>query len=278
MTALLQLVSQIQRPIVDMARALPVIINSTSSLERLAYISSLPQYGGVTGRLPDNRGLWGIRLQSVCYSYPDSSEEPLHELDYDIPPGAFIAIKGPTGTGKTTLTRLLLALLEPSSGAISLYGPRELPLSINTRHFFSYVPQGNSIMSGTIRENLMLALPEGCAPAAAETMIAEALHLASADFAFSLPDGLDTRCGETGAGLSEGQCQRLAIARALLHDAPIIIFDEGLSALDAGTPETILKRLTSHFKGRKTLLFVTHHSLVSDYCSMELDFSRISRQ
>ena len=129
-------------------------------------------------------------------------------------------------------------------------------------------------MSGTIRDNLMLALPEGLSPADTEQRMAEALHLACADFVLSLSLGLDTPCGESGTGLSEGQCQRIAIARALLHDAPIIIFDEGISALDAGTAETILKRLTERLKGRKTLIFITHHSFIASYCDLELGLTR----
>ena len=161
-----------------------------------------------------------------------------------------------------------MALLRPDKGTIEIYdGQRCVPSSVETRCNFNYVPQGNSLMSGTIRENLLLA-----DVSATEEKMREALHVAVADFVFDLPNGLDTLCTEVGAGLSEGQAQRIAIARALLRPGGILILDEASSSLDARTEQKLLDNLASACKGKKTILFISHREAVSRYADATLAF------
>ena len=183
-------------------------------------------------------------------------------LNYDFKPGTMTAIVGSTGAGKSTLVRVIMSLLPPDGGRVTLYeeGGRELPSGVRTRCNFMYVPQGNSLMSGTIRENLLLARPD-----AAEDEIREVLHLAAADFVYDLQDGLDTVCAEIGAGLSEGQAQRIAIARALLRPGGILVLDEATSALDADTELELLERLGRRYRGTKTILCITHRPAATSY-------------
>ena len=161
---------------------------------------------------------------------------------------------GATGEGKTTLIRLLMALLQPSEGRILIGG---VPSSPATRANFMYVPQGNTLLSGTIRENLLLANP-----AADEERMKEVLRLAAAEFVLDLPEGLDTVCSEKGAGLSEGQAQRIAIARALLREGGVLILDESTSALDGPTEARLLQNISAAYKGRKTLIIISHRESV----------------
>ncbi|MBO4757662.1 MAG: ABC transporter ATP-binding protein, partial [Bacteroidales bacterium] len=183
----------------------------------------------------------------------------LEHFSYDFKPATVTAVMGVTGAGKSTLTRLILALLHPSRGSIVLYsGDRSVPVSPSTRCNFRYVPQGNSLMSGTVRDNLLLANPS-----ATEEEMKEALHLAVADFVLDLHDGLDTVCSEKGSGLSEGQAQRIAIARALLHPGGVLILDEATSALDRDTEDELLLRLSKKISGGKTILWITHRESVT---------------
>ena len=165
------------------------------------------------------------------------------------------AIAGLTGAGKSTLTKLVLALLTPQKGEILVGG---LPVCAATRCNFMYVPQGNSLMSGTIRENLLLAKSD-----ATEEELRDALHCAVADFVFDLEKGLETVCSEKGGGLSEGQAQRIAIARSLLQKGGVLILDEATSAVDAETEKALLANLTARFSGRKTILFISHREAVT---------------
>ena len=257
MTAFLQLVGQVQRPIAELARQVPAFIHAATSVERLMELQALEQE-------PDEApvslsGAPGLRCTGVNFAYPERPEMILDGFDHDFAPGSMTVIMGPTGAGKSTLSRLLLGLLLPSAGHIELYGAEgSFPAGPALRGNFLYVPQGNSLLSGTIRENLLLARHD-----ATEEQLQEALHTAVADFVLELPEGLDTPCGETGSGLSEGQCQRIAIARALLREGGILILDEATSALDARTEELLLERLYERFHGRKTLIFISHREAVS---------------
>ena len=168
---------------------------------------------------------------------------------------------GETGRGKTTLVRLLLALAVPQQGQIRLCTPAaSVPVSPQTRCNFVYVPQGNTLFSGTIRENLLMGNPQ-----ATEEEMREALRGAVADFVFSLPEGMDTVLGEQGSGLSEGQAQRIGIARALLRPGHILLLDEATSALDEETERQLVANLRRICAG-KTLIFVTHHEAVRNAC------------
>lgn len=257
MTAFLQLVGQVQRPIAELARQVPAFIHAATSVERLMELQALEQE-------PDEApvslsGAPGLRCTGVSFAYPERPEKILDGFDHDFAPGSLTVIMGPTGAGKSTLSRLLLGLLLPSAGRIELYGTEgSFPAGPALRGNFLYVPQGNSLLSGTIRENLLLARHD-----ATEEQLQEALHTAVADFVMELPEGLDTPCGETGSGLSEGQCQRIAIARALLREGGILILDEATSALDARTEELLLERLYERFHGRKTLIFISHREAVT---------------
>ena len=257
MTAFLQLVGQVQRPIAELARQIPAFIHATTSVERLMDLRSLEQEADETPVALS--GAPGIRCADVSFAYPDRDETILADFNHDFAPGTMTVIMGPTGAGKSTLSRLVLGLLKPTAGSVTLYGPEgEFPAGPAVRGNFLYVPQGNSLLSGTIRENLLLARAD-----ASEEDLREALHTAVADFVFDLPQGLDTPCGETGSGLSEGQCQRIAVARALLREGGILILDEATSALDAETEETLLDRLYSRFHGSRTLLFISHRDAIS---------------
>jgi ABC-type bacteriocin/lantibiotic exporter with double-glycine peptidase domain len=213
----------------------------------------------------------GVRLENVCFAYPDSVSDVLSDFSYDFAPGSRTAIVGPTGVGKSTLIRLLLSLLHQRSGEISLYsadGVVNVPVSAATRRNLVYVPQGNSLFSGTIRDNLLVGNPD-----ATEQQMLEALHTAAADFVQELPYGIDTQCFEKGAGLSEGQAQRIAIARALLRPGRILLLDEFSSALDAQTETLLLERLTAT-RSDRTMIFITHRDRVIDFCDATLSISK----
>lgn len=266
MTAFLQLISQIQRPLVEMSSQLPALIHSTASIDRLIELESLPREEITEPQLLE--GVVGVRLDNVSFSYPDAKGPVLNRFTYDFAPGTRTAILGPTGVGKSTLIRLLLSLLRPQGGSIEVYnGTISAEVSPAVRPNLVYVPQGNTLFSGTIRENLLMGNPE-----ASEQQLAEALHTAAADFVFELSSGLDTQCFEAGAGLSEGQAQRIAIARALLRPGSILLLDEFSSALDAQTETTLMERLTSRLPDH-TMIFITHREKIIDYCDSILRLS-----
>ena len=263
MTAFLQLVGQIQRPLVDMSSQIPSIIYATASIDRLIELENLPMEDSGESVIMD--GMAGICLENVSFAYPDSDRDVLHDFTFDFKPGSRTAIVGPTGVGKSTLIRLLLSLLRPRSGTISLYTGASgkescVAVSPSTRGNLVYVPQGNTLFSGTIRENLLMGNPS-----ATEEQLRDALSTAAADFVFSLPSGIDTQCFESGAGLSEGQAQRIAIARALLRPGSILLLDEFSSALDAETETLLLERLTTRLPSH-TMIFITHRDKIIDYC------------
>ena len=259
MVAFLQLVGQVQRPVAGLAQQIPSFIKALASEDRLLDIENEPQEEeGEDISLP---GAPGIRVEDLCFTYEGGRDAVVSGLNFDFKPGTMTAIIGSTGAGKSTLVRVIMALLQPDSGKIILYsGDRELPSGVRTRCNFMYVPQGNSLMSGTIRENLLMA-----DPSADDARLKEVLHLAAADFVYELQDGLDTVCAEIGAGLSEGQAQRIAIARALLRPGGILVLDEATSALDADTEFELLERLGARYRGSKTILCITHRPAATSY-------------
>lgn len=263
MTAFLQLVGQIQRPLADMSGQIPSLIHASASVDRLMELEALPAEEPAEPRLL--QGNVGIKLENVSFAYPDNPSDVLHDFSYEFKPGSRTAIVGPTGIGKSTMIRLLLALLKPREGKISLYdSSSEVPVSPATRINLVYVPQGNSLFSGTVRDNLLMGNPE-----ATQKQLENALRTAAADFVFSLPSGLDTQCFEAGAGLSEGQAQRIAIARALLRPGSVLLLDEFSSALDAETETILLERLTKELPDH-TMIFITHRDKIIDYCDSVL--------
>ena len=371
MTAFLQLVGQIQRPLMDMSAQLPAIIHATASIDRLMELEALPrEEEGESVLLPAPAG---VRIEDVSFAYAAagagvgsgagvsagagvgvgagsgnvsgagagvasgtisgstsgtdsvSGAVPglgsgtgikygrliLDGFSYDFRPGSRTAIVGPTGVGKSTLIRLMLALLTPLKGRVSVYSLGASATSASGSGFGSpsgssfgsgagtdsasdssfgsgagtdsasgsvvsytaspatrcnlvYVPQGNTLFSGTVRENLLMGNPD-----ATDEQLSSALHTAAADFVFALPNGLDTQCFESGAGLSEGQAQRIAIARALLRPGSILLLDEFSSALDAETESTLLERLTSELPDH-TMIFITHRDRIIDFCDSVL--------
>jgi len=262
MVAFLQLVGQVQRPVAEITRHIPAFIRALSSEERLMEIDEIQQEENVQDIvLPP---VPGIRVTDLSYSYPGQPVPVFTHLDFDFKPGSMTAIIGSTGAGKSTLIRIILALLKPDSGSVVLYSP-ETESGVATRCNIMYVPQGNSLMSGTIRQNLLLAKSD-----ATDEELKDALHLAAADFVFDLPKGLATPCSEVGRGLSEGQAQRIAIARALLRPGGILILDEATSALDADTEQDLLTRLSRHYKGSKTILCITHRPAATSFADAVL--------
>ena len=260
MTAFLQLVAQIQRPLIEMSSQIPNVIHATASIDRIIDLESLPREEVGEPQLLE--GTAGIRVSDVTFAYPGADANVLENFSHDFIPGSRTAIVGPTGAGKSTLIRLLLCLLKPQNGSIKVYsGAYEHDVSPATRCNLVYVPQGNSLFSGTIRDNLLMGNPE-----ATDRQMQDALHTAAADFVFYLPMGIDTQCFEAGGGLSEGQAQRIAIARALLRPGSILLLDEFSSALDAETETTLMERLTSELPDH-TMIFITHRDKIIDYCT-----------
>lgn len=258
MTAFLQLVYKIQQPARDLTRLAPAFVAVFTAAERLMELEEMPQeeQGGAVP-LP---APCGVRLSGVDYCYDGSGEKVIDNLSFDFRPGTCTAILGETGAGKTTLIRLMLALVRPTAGSVEIYGGgMAVAASPLLRCNFVYVPQGNTLLSGTIRDNLLLGKPDATAG-----QMAEALGTACAEFVWQLPDGLDTLTDESGGGLSEGQAQRIAIARALLRNRSIMLFDEATSALDPDTERRLLANILAD--SSKTIIFITHRMAVTDYC------------
>ncbi len=275
MTAFLQLVYRIQGPARDLTRLAPAFVSVFTSAERLMELEEVPEEEQGDAIMLESP--CGVLFEHVSYQYAPGQNTPVEDATYDFQPGTCTAIMGETGSGKTTLIRLLLALIKPQQGLISIYGsdgtnktgkpypahtdsPQHAqPLSPLHRCNFVYVPQGNTLLSGTLRDNLRLGSPD-----ATDEQMMEALHTACAHFIEELPDGLDTVFAEQGGGLSEGQAQRIAIARALLRPGSILLLDEATSALDAETERQLLENL---LKGQqRTVIFVTHREAVVNYC------------
>ncbi len=268
MTAFLQLVGQIQRPLLEMSEQLPSLFHCSASIDRLMEIEAMP--GEEEGEALMMDGIAGVRLENLSFHYPDGKEMIFDNFSHDFKPGSRTAVIGETGIGKSTLIKLLMSLLQADSGKITLYDLKGdcAEVSSRTRCNMVYVPQGNTLFSGSIRENLLMGKPD-----ADESQMREALHRAAADFVDRMPEGLDSQCFEAGGGLSEGQAQRIAIARALLRPGSILLLDEFSSALDPETEELLLERLNDG-SSDKTMIFITHRERVADYCDSILRLDR----
>lgn len=268
MTAFLQLVSKIQGPARSLTKLVPAFVSVFTAAERLMELEEDPLEEQGDPIMLD--APCGVRLDNVSYAYQDGDSNVIDNLSFDFRPGCCTAILGETGAGKTTLVRMLLALLQPQSGSLHIYNNvEERQLTPRLRANFVYVPQGNTLLSGTIRENLRLGKHN-----ATDEEMREALIKSCAEFVFDLPDGLDTACAEKGGGLSEGQAQRICIARALLRNRSVMLFDEATSALDPDTERRLLKNiLASH---DKTIIFITHRLAVVDYCDDVLRVEKTS--
>ena len=258
MTSFLQLVGMIQHPILQLLNMVPSVIHATASIDRLEELDSQSQTHADSERTgirvnpcnPCHNKT--IRFDDVSFRYAKGDREILSHFTHEFRPGSKTAIMGETGIGKTTLFRLILGFIEPTSGKVAVGGE------------LCFVPQGNTLMSGTIRYNLQLARPD-----ATDDELRAVLHTACADFIFDLPDALDTELGERGSGLSEGQAQRIAIARGLLHGGDILLLDEISSSLDEPTERELYHRLFTAYP-QKTMLFITHRTAVSTLCDEQV--------
>ena len=277
MTSFLQLVGQIQHPILTLLGMVPQLVHSTASIDRL---DELDADSNNEKRLQNSiviQEQLGLRLKNVNFAYTQETNKNHREIignfSHDFAPGSKTAIMGETGKGKTTLFRLLLGFIKPDNGEILIYlknggdakacesfGENESPVSDETRPNFVYVPQGNTLMNGSVRYNLQLAKPD-----ATDDEMREALRIACADFVFDFAEGLDFELGERARGLSEGQAQRIAIARGLLRPGNILLLDEISSSLDETTEADLYKRLFEAFPA-KTMIFVTHRTAVCELC------------
>ena len=268
MTAFLQLVNKIQNPARNLSKLVPQFVSVFTAAERLMLFEDIPLEE--KGESIEVEGPCGIQINEVSFAYPDDPDTPIiDKLSFDFKPGTCTAIVGETGAGKTTLLRMILALIRPDSGNVYIYNKVErFIVSPLTRCNITYVPQGNTMLSGSIRDNLLLGNVD-----ATEEQMYEALDEACADFVRELPDGLDTEMTEQGGGLSEGQAQRICIARALLRNSPLMILDEATSALDPETEKKLLNNILEN--NSRTVIFITHRPVVLRYCDTSLNLERI---
>ena len=265
MTAFLQLVSKIQGPARNLTKLVPAFVSVFTAAERLMELEENPlEEQGEPVYMDNDGGGVGIRLDNVSYAYDDADKNVINSLSFDFKPHTCTAILGETGAGKTTLVRLVLALMYPTAGGVYIYNNVEsFHMSPLMRCNIVYVPQGNTLLSGTIRDNLRMGRLD-----ATDDEMFDALDKACAGFVRELPAGLDTNCAEAGGGLSEGQAQRIAIARALLRKGCVMIFDEATSALDPETERELLDNLLRDHS--HTIIFITHRPAVVDYCDQVL--------
>lgn len=266
LTAVIQLVNQLQMPFVNLSGVLPKYVAMTASAERLMELETIQGEPEPISGNPDElyQKMDSIAADKLQFSY--DRDRVLKDASFLLPKGTFAVITGPSGIGKSTLLKLLLGIFRPAGGTLQLCcGDERIALDRTTRRLFAYVPQGNLLLSGTLRENLTIVNPN-----ASEEDIQQAVYVsAMVDFLSQLPQGLDTVLGENGAGLSEGQAQRLAIARAVLGGAPILLLDECTSALDEATEQKVLQRL-KELPGR-TCIAVTHRSAAAALCDWRLE-------
>ena len=244
MTSFLQLVGMIQHPILQLLNMVPGVIHTTASIDRLEDLCVENDSSSRKNHFQHK----AILFTNVSFRYAKGDREILSHFSHEFKAGTKTAIMGETGIGKTTLFRLILGFIEPTEGSVEVGGES------------CFVPQGNTLMSGTIRYNLQLAKPD-----ATDEEMRQALVTACAEFVFDLPEGIDTELGERGGGLSEGQAQRIAIARGVLHPGSIMLLDEISSSLDEPTERELYRRLFAAFPNT-TMIFITHRPTVTDLC------------
>lgn len=261
LTAVTQLVGQLQMPLVGISGIIPQYIAMSAAAERLMELEDIPKEPEPFEEDAKEvyKNITEIRAEGLSFSY--ERDRIFDNASFSVPKNSFAVITGASGCGKSTLLKLLLGIFRPESGEICFYeNGKKRPAGRETRKLFAFVPQGNLLLSGSLRENLVIANPD-----ATEEEIKNALYVsAMEDYLPSLPNGLETKLGENGAGLSEGQAQRLAIGRAVLCDAPIVLLDECTSALDSETEEKVLERLKAI--PDKTFIAVTHRPAAVEIC------------
>lgn len=272
LTAVTQLTSQLQAPLVNLSGVIPQYIAMTAAAERLMELEELKSDPEPMDELSQELYQCMDAIEADALSFAYDRDRILEDASFSLPKGSFAAITGPSGIGKSTLLKLLLGVYRSDEGELyARCGTDKVPINRSTRRLFAYVPQGNLLLSGTLRDNLIIAKPE-----ATEEEIQLALYVSAMDeYLPQLPKGLDTVLGESGAGLSEGQAQRLAIARAILGGAPILLLDESTSALDANTERKVLGRIRA--LPDRTCIAVTHRPATVELCDwrMEMENGKI---
>ena len=269
LAAMIQLVGRIQGPIANAVGLLSQAYGVISSAERLMEVVELPDEEMGTRLKRFDR----IELRNVSFQYDDGDDDVLIDISARIEQGDFVALTGASGGGKTSLFQLLLAIYRPTGGSVVFVdGDRAVPACRGTRSLFAYVPQGNTLFSGTLRENLVRFRKN-----ASQEQLEAAIHAACLDDLVK-ETGLDVKLGERGIGLSEGQAQRVAVARALLSDAPVLLLDEATSALDEETEAKMLENIGK--MREKTVIIVTHRRAALAICDYQLHMEdgRITRR
>ena len=276
-TAVLQLINQVQNPITNLSGFLPRYYAMLASADRLIEAEQFVE-DDRTPAVADVERFYreefrGLQLKDACFTYRVGRESPqlLNGLDLTIRKGEYVAFTGPSGCGKSTVLKLLMCLYPLDSGERNVMSTTgDLPLTAGWRGLYAYVPQGNQLMNGSIRDVVIFGDQDA---ADKDEAIYRALEIACADqFVRELPDGLDTMLGERGAGLSEGQMQRIAVARAIYSDRPVLLLDEATSALDDATEKQLLKNLRAMTD--RTVIIVTHRSAVLDVTDTEIRFKK----
>lgn len=268
LTAVTSLVGQLQGPFVNLSGIIPQYVGITAAAERLMEISEIcgekPPAGDEPQRIYSDMS--AIVARNLSFSY--DRDAVFENASFTLPKGSFTVITGASGIGKSTLLKLMLGVFTPSGGGLYIEGDSgKIELDRSTRRLFAYVPQGNLLLSGTLKDNLTLTKPD-----ATDKEIAQAIYVSGMDeYLSQLPSGLDTVLGEDGAGLSQGQAQRLAIARAVLGGAPILLLDEITSALDGDTERTVLERIRD--LGGRTCIAVTHRPAALELADYKIEVS-----
>ena len=265
MTLFLQQRSNLSSAFNSVVSIIPAFLNSSVSAHRIRELVELPREvhipeSGEMDKYADQG--FEVQMKDVNFSYVEGTRV-ITESAFQAKPGEIVALVGPSGEGKTTMIRLILGLVRPEQGEVKLraLGAREIEMNAETRHLFAYVPQGNTILSGTIAENMRMVKED-----ATDEEIIEALKVSCAwEFVEKLPLQINNSVGERGRGLSEGQAQRIAIARAVLRDAPILLLDEATSALDVTTERTVLRNIVKQHPN-KTCIVTTHRPSVLNLC------------
>ena len=270
MTLFLQISGQLTASFSSLVSLVPSAITIATSAGRIMEITSLSleenRDGEAASKMEKSADKNGVTIvcNNLRYTYPDGDKPVVGSATFKAEPGETIAFIGPSGEGKTTLLRLILGLVEADSGELKIKTKdgASVAVSESTRRFCSYVPQGNAIFSGTVADNLRIVRPE-----ATDKEIVNALKTADAwSFVEELPFGINTEIKEKGVNFSEGQVQRMSIARAILRDAPIIVMDEATSALDAKTEERVLANMMKAYPNR-TRIITTHRPSMLQYCT-----------
>ena len=265
MTLFLQQRSSLSSAFDSVVSIIPSFLNSSVSAHRIRELVELPKETHIEAS-HELKALaedgFQICMENVSFNYSED-KKVIKDSNFFAAPGEIVALVGPSGEGKTTMIRLILGLIRPQMGQalIKASNGRSVLLNVETRQFFAYVPQGNTILAGTIAENLRMVKEN-----ASDEEVEEALKVACAwDFVEKMPQTINTPLGERGRGLSEGQAQRIAIARAVLRDAPILLLDEATSALDVTTERRVLKNIITQ-RPNKTCIVTTHRPSVLNLC------------